>query len=60
MEQVNNNIEAGHLPSSAESGLGAAEHSQVCEAVVELVDPSPAKKQRFRAATLTICLKIVL
>lgn len=50
LEQVNNNIEAGHLPSTAESGLGAAEHNQVCEAVVELADPSPAKKRRLRGS----------
>ena len=40
----------GHIPSATESGLGATEHSQVCEALLELADPSPAKKTRSRAS----------
>ena len=36
----------GFRSSAPESGLGATEHSQVCEAVLELADPSPAKKRR--------------
>ena len=42
------NCAAGHLPTSIESGLGDTEHSQVCEAVLDLADPSPAKKGRAR------------
>jgi hypothetical protein len=38
--------DAAYLPSVSESGLGTTEHSQVCEAVAELADPSPAKKRR--------------
>lgn len=36
--------DASYLPSVSESGLGTTEHSQVCEAIAELADPSPAKK----------------
>lgn len=37
---------AYHLSSSTESGLGDAKHSQVCEAMLDLADPSPTKKRR--------------
>ena len=42
--------DAAFLPSVSESGLGTTEHSQVCEAVAELSDPSPAKKRRARGS----------
>ena len=31
---------ASHMPSATESGLGTAEHSQVCQAVVGLASRS--------------------
>ena len=37
-----------HMPTVAESGLGSVEYNQVCEAVSELTDPSPAKERRAR------------
>ena len=45
---------AGHLPTSIESALGDTEDSQVCEAVLDLADPSPAKKEEPVASTPTI------
>ena len=35
-----------HMPTAAESGLASVEFNQVCEAVFELTDPSPARKRR--------------